>query len=276
MQTFGIDLATHDGTCGLCLIDWGSDRARVMNVEVGRFTNDVLVDKTRHVLDEGGWAGIDAPFGFPARFSQAVQLWDSAGAVLDDEGEAPLWLHPAGRKRWNATTRRLTDGYVAWRQYEDHQAGARHTNWPLSAVVERITPTVLRCARLLWELSEGHIIDRIGYDSRIIETYPAAALRLWKFSTDGYKDKKQDASRVAIVEKLESEVPWLDLGVHRAEFVAHDDALDALICAMTARLAGLPGRATDPVTAGVDLDMNRVRREGWIHLPLEAQMDTLL
>jgi predicted nuclease with RNAse H fold len=223
-----------------------------------------------------GWIGIDAPFGFPTSFAESVRAWMAEGVVLDRSEPAPAWLHNAGQKRWNPVTRRITDAYIALRQHEARREGETHINWPLSAVVERITPTVLRAAGLLAALREGALVDRIGFESRIVEVYPAAALRLWGFSTKGYKDKQQNDARQSILRGLKERAPWLDLGGYEGELAESDDAIDALVCALVARLASRPDRCTAPEKAGMQLDTDEIATEGWIHLPPTDDLAMLL
>src|SRR5438128_1051200 len=99
MRTLGIDLATTDGSTGICEIDWHD---RTSTVEVGQFADEVIVGRIRDVRQRGGWISIDAPFGFPAAFTRSVQDWWTVGKVrLEADHEIQ---------------RRVSDGYVAVRQ----------------------------------------------------------------------------------------------------------------------------------------------------------------
>jgi len=122
-----------------------------------------LLAKMKAVLDSEGWVAIDAPFGFPHEFSKQLRSWVSDGRTKPWPKEDQL-------------TWRETERFVS-QQLKQLQAGSRP--WPLSVVVEKITPTAMRCAHLLSELNSGRPVDRIGFSSRIVETYPVAALRLW-------------------------------------------------------------------------------------------------
>ena len=68
--------------------------------------------------------------------------------------------------------------------------------------------------------------------------------------------------REALLAGLGAEAAWLGLGAYGELCRTSDDALDAVIAALTAR-AKATGRATGPEPQ----DLERARREGWIVLP---------
>jgi Protein of unknown function (DUF429) len=262
MRTLGIDLATRNGATGVCEIDWNG-HARVGSVMVGSPDDDELVDRVRRVVNAGGWVAIDAPFGFPRAFTEAVTAWSADRPVARANLPAPGWLSAAAP--WDPINRRLTDGYVHVRLSEAHAPGDASVPWPLSSVVERITPTVIRCAELLSRTTST--VDRVGFGSRIVEAYPVAALRLWGFATAGYKGKYGGPARQQLLRRLKQHAPWLDLNGFEESLVASDDSLDALICALVARLAAHPDRISGPGATEVAMDVETIRAEGWIHLP---------
>lgn len=253
MRTLGIDLATSNGSTGICEVDW---RHRTATVEVGRFEDEVITARIREVRGEGGWTSIDAPFGFPAAFNRSVQNWQTAGTV-PVESDHDL-------------RRRVTDGYIAKRQAEIKAEGmpGRWNTWPLSPVVDLITPTVIRCARILAAVHDGAPIDRIGLTSRVVEAYPISVLRAWAIATNNYKNVAAHCD--LIFEKLSelTAVPRPAL-VGRPAKGCDDDAVDALVCALLARVVALADGATGPAAAGDTYasQLDTVREEGWIHLP---------
>jgi hypothetical protein len=85
VKTLGIDLATEDHVTGVCLVDWSASPPCVETVETGTaktgMDDDALADQVRAVVDDGGWAAIDAPFGFPQAFTDAGtdRYWQGSG-----------------------------------------------------------------------------------------------------------------------------------------------------------------------------------------------------
>jgi predicted RNase H-like nuclease len=262
VRTLGIDLATRNGATGVCEIDWDA-RARVVSVMVGSPDDDELVDRVRSAIKTAGWVAIDAPFGFPRAFTEALAAWSADRPIALAHLDTPDWL--SAEAPWDPINRRLTDGYVHMRLREAHAPGDPSITWPLSAVVERITPTVIRCAELLSRTTST--IDRIGFGSRIVEVYPVAALRLWGFATAGYKGKHGGSARQQLLHRLGQQAPWLDLDGFEESLVASDDSVDALICALLARLAAHPDRISGPSATDLPMDVETISAEGWIHLP---------
>jgi len=253
MRTLGIDLATTDGTTGICEIDW---RSRKSTVEVGRFADDLIAERVLTVQREGGWTSIDAPFGFPAAFSRSVHEWASSGRI-PFETEHDI-------------RRRLSDSYVAERQaaIKSESMPGSWNPWPLSSVVDLITPSAIRCARILTAVHNGQAVDRIGLTSRVLEAYPIAALRGWNVTTRRYKTVAADCEAVLgeLCKAVRIESPVL---IGRLPSGCEDDAVDAFVCALVARVVALADGSTGPEVVG-DYDaaqLDTVRTEGWIHLP---------
>ena len=147
--------------------------------------------------------------------------------------------------------------------------------WPLSVSANFIGLTAMRCAGLLDALAP---VDRAGA-GRVVEVYPAAALRVWERAggvvrggalwRSGYKQAADRGRGVleAMLIELQSQLPALTF-VPGAEKLCRDshDAFDALVCALVARASankqtGLPQSGEQARLAGV---------EGWIHLPSVA------
>lgn len=109
-------------------------------------------------MSTADWTGIDAPFGWPAEFLEAITQWATQGAWAKRDRD---------RLRF-----RETDRFVQ-----------RTARLPLSVSSDRIAVPAMRCASLLTALGErragaGGSIDRSG-DDRVVEVYPGAALVQW-------------------------------------------------------------------------------------------------
>lgn len=254
MRTLGIDLATTEGSTGICEINWDD---RTATVSVGKFTDADLAERIRSVQRAGGWTSIDAPFGFPAAFVRAVHDWDRAGTVpaeTDDE-----------------LRRRVTDRYVHVRQAaikEEGRIPGGWNPWPLSSVVDLITPTVIRCARILTAVNAGSKVDRVGFESHVVEAYPISALRIWDVPTNKYKTVPDDCERIFEVLCRRTGVAHPVASGGYAD--SHkDDAVDAFVCALLARVVALAGGASGPehLDDSFDASPDIVRQEGWIHMP---------
>jgi hypothetical protein len=79
------------------------------------------------------------------------------------------------------------------------------------------------------------------------------------------------AARQALIDALLERTPWLDLGAYVDLCADSDDALDALIAALTSRAAAL-SRTSTPDDAHL---RQQARREGWIVLP-EVLLESLV
>lgn len=218
--------------------------------------NEELVD----LMLDSDWVGIDAPFGWPADFIEAVTTWSKSGAWPEVDRD---------KLRFRATDR----------------AVRRKARLPLSVSSDRIAMTAMRCAALLTTYAErrfgaGAQVERSG-DDHVVEVYPAAALVLWsdeaaglRLNPQGYKGTSPEAGprRRVLVEALELGAAWLDLaGDSRELCIGSDHAIDALLCSMVARAAekgitARPGTKDETMLASV---------EGWIHLPTSPSLDSL-
>lgn len=248
VRTLGIDLATTNGSTGLCEVDWATGASLI---EVGRFPDRDLVARMQAVREDGGWVAIDAPFGFPTTFTAAVRDWDGHGQITTPDARDLI--------------RRITDIRVAERQQEAKiAAGAKWFCWPLSAVVERITPTAIRCAGLLSSLEEGPV-DRVGLQSQVIEVYPIASLRLWGADTNHYKQDPDDSRKALRVLCARTGLAMPD-GLSDVRPKVLDDVVDAFACALMARTAAMTNGRTGP-DGFTTQELDVIDREGWIHLP---------
>lgn len=262
MITLGIDLASRNGKTGLCQMAWAHDGSvTVAEPEVGHFEDGLLVDRIKSVQKAGGWVGIDAPFGFPIAFTEGLSTWERrsriepfAGLTFED-GCCPR----CRAEGWDPLIRRYTDMIVHTRLKV--AKGLTGSSWPLSSVVERITPTTVRCAQLLSKTTRSPV-DRVGLGkSRVVEVYPKAALTLWGFSTEGYKATENTTARRDLVKRLKKALGGATLS---STFAGSDDCIDALVSACIARAVAC-GQTDEP-----DLPAGHAS-EGWIHLPTKGR-----
>ncbi len=243
MITLGIDLASRPERTAACAIEWTGARARVVDIACGQ-DDDALVKR----IAGADKAGLDVPFGWPEAFVEAVARFHAGG----DWPEATL----------TALRFRETDRVVA----------ARTGRWPLSVSTDLIGVPAFRAARLFSRLAENDVaVDRAG-GGRLVEVYPAAALRRWGLSSTGYKRREGRASLAALLGELQRRTRgWLDLGAAARRLCgASDDALDALVAALVARAAAL-GLCEAPPLELAEV----VAREGWIALPATDALDRL-
>jgi len=232
VKTLGIDLAAKPKKTAACMIDWRDGRAVVLSLQSG------LEDRALYeLIVEADKVGIDAPFGWPDEFVEAVAghhglgPWPGAGSADPNDFRASL--------SYRETDRRVME-----------------VRRPLSVSTDKIGVTAMRCAGLL-HLIDG--VDRAGLGP-VAEVYPAAALVRWGHQSGAYKAKLAKEALPPMVEAIRSGLPELE----PADFdlAENDDVFDALICALVARAAVLG--LTDPPPPEL---LERARREGWIHLP---------
>ncbi len=199
--------------------------------------------------------GIDAPFGWPIEFVDAVTAYC-------DEGRWPV--EDPSRLALRETDLRV-------RELTRQQPLSVSTGW--------LAWPAMRCAGLLAQLAEGK--DRTGR-GKVVEVYPAAALRRWGMSPSdwpddpgGYKgpDPASAERRRRLAAMISSEVSGrlrLSPGfVERLE--ESDDELDAFICALVVRAVEV-GRS-EPIPEHA---LERAEKEGWIHLPLDEPLSASL
>lgn len=260
----GIDLAARPAKTAVCLLRWGADGPTVVALCRGRADDGTelhtkWLSTTAYGIrgDYGGpitKVGIDAPFGWPAPFLDAVAAYRNA----------PSW--PTGLDNPLDDCRlRETDRAV-------HRRAAK---WPLSVTSDKIAVPAMRCASLLTDIA-----DRVGPDTVLrdgtglcCEVYPDPALRWWTNAHPGalapresYKGPERGSRRVALLEALTERLPLKDPDRLLRHVADEDDYLDALLCALVARATEL-GRTAPPAS---ELERERAQAEGWIHLPTAA------
>jgi predicted nuclease with RNAse H fold len=236
--TVGIDVAAQPERTAGCWIRWDNGVGTVEQVE-----QPLADDRLRSILadDSVNKVGIDVPLGWPTAFVAAI------GAYY------------AG-KPWPAATtsdliRRVTDWHV-------RQATQQ---LPLSLSTDRIAYPAMRIAALLPVPT-----DRTG-EGRIVEVYPAAALRRWGLPWQQYKRTKGLTALGELLTGLRHAAPWL--GAEKrwwSWFEARDDAFDALVASLVAR-ASARGLC-DPIPSE---HVAVAQAEGWIALPKENSLPDL-
>ncbi len=240
MRTLGIDLAAQPANTASCAIDWEFDRAVVSPPELD-LTDGHLLGQ----IAKADKVGIDAPFGWPDEFVEAVAA------------HARLEAFPTTDRsilRYRAADRFVMD----------------RVRRPLSVSSDRIAVPAMRCARLIAQVGdELEGVDRTG-SGRLVEVYPAASLEAWGMDPKGYK--RDHVARERLAEAITNVCPWLVLSEEaRTRCVETDHGLDAFVSSLTARATALG------LTHGPPQGMqHRSRREGWIHLPAEASLTRLI
>lgn len=246
MQTLGIDLAAEPKGTAIAVLDWSGAQPVLAQVRTG-VSDDEIVERALAV----DFAALDAPLGWPDPMVEYLLRH------RDGPAEAPVGLNGLQWRR--SVTRRTTDLHVAV------TTGVT----PLAVGADRIAAVALRAAGLQARLAAaGRPVDRCG--SWLVEVYPAAALAVWGLPNKTYKRAQNLAGLGQLVDRLHEAVPALHLGEHEALCRRSDDALDAVLCAVLARAAGL-GKTGAPDATG----QQTARREGWIHLPTSPLTDLL-
>lgn len=236
--TLGIDLASQAKLTAACVIEWTPAHAEIRVLRAGVDDAGIIqLARDRAVTK----VGIDAPFGWPQMFVDAVSSYMASGS-------------------WPATAPqelafRTTDRYV-------REITGR---LPLSVSADRIAYTAMRCASLLTKLAKGKRVDRTGR-GLAAEVYPAAALRQWELAATGYKGPGEDQKRARaelIRGARSATAAWLHITDSQlAQLDENDHLLDAFLAAMIARAAAV----------GLALPIPRehwaaAEAEGWIQLP---------
>jgi len=243
MRTLGIDLAAEPTRTAACLIEWHPGQAVVQDLLTGCDDQKLLM-----MIGEADRVGIAAPFGWPDAFINAITLHHSFGR----------WPGPDRKSlRFRASDRFVTD-----------LTGL----WPLSVSTDRIGVTAMRCAYLLDQLKQGGVpVDRSGV-GKIMEVYPAAALKIWDFDPRRYKQTVGRENLLLLVKSLVDGRPWLTLPEKtRRRCEESDDAFDALIASFVTRAVAV-GRTHMPAPEQVE----QVTREGWIHMPTFRDVNELV
>lgn len=240
MRVLGIDLAAQPRNTGIVLLEPRRPGRWRAEVPAEAATDEHLVDLGARV----DLVGVDAPLGWPIAFVDAVSA---------HENRRP-W---PGTKDRRVLTHRHTDDVV-----RDHGRGQ-----PMSASADKLGHVAMRCALLQrdWAHRWGAPANRDG-SGRLVEVYPAAALRAWRLPARGYKGASAEAgrARAAIFAGVQrGTAGWLDTAPIRSACIDSDHTLDALVSAVVAAAARW-GQTYRPDTVE---DRHCAVLEGWIHVP---------
>lgn len=241
VKTIGIDISSQPLATASCSILWENGQARLESAE--HSVDDARLESL--LLEPAAKIGIDVPLGWPDEFIAAL--------VRHRDGA------PFGEADTGVLVRRRTDTWV-WRTTQQ---------LPLSVSTDRISYPAMRFARVADRL-QGLLIDR-GGSGKVVEVYPAAALRVWKLQYRRYKRDKGRDVLAAIVDEIADRCPWFsaDDGWTRA-LIQNDHIFDAFVCALVAR-AHATARC-HPIPAE---DAEAAGREGWIAVPNESTLEGL-
>ena len=239
--TLGIDLASADATTAACSIEWTGEAARIVELRpTGVQDKDIV-----QLAAKADVTGIDAPFGWPLPFAESLTAY-TRGEPWPKAKDDALWF-------------RATDAHATTK------SGGRP---PLSVSSDRIARPAVRAALLLTLLGrKGKAVARDGTD-RIIEVYPAGAMRSWHLSMHGYKRPNATDVRTALATELLDGARITASNEQRRDLAATDHALDAFVAALVARAFAI-GRVLPPPADLADI----ARVEGWLYLPAGSLAD---
>jgi predicted nuclease with RNAse H fold len=235
--TAGVDLAAEPQGTALAVIEWSSDSATVVDLQLG-VTDEPIVQVSSQVTK----LGIDCALGWPQEFVNfMVQQADVNLSGHDFDGGMD----------WRRT--------LAYRE-TDRNVREQTGRWPLSVSTDRLGLTAMRCAGLLSRLkAEGVMIDRSG-TGLVAEVYPGASLRLWGFTTTGYRSSAD--IRRELLSEVKAHAPWFVPGEYEDLMISSCDAFDAVIAAFAARAVAM-GQYLPPREGQLAL----AKVEGWVTLP---------
>ncbi|MFD1051036.1 DUF429 domain-containing protein, partial [Kibdelosporangium lantanae] len=211
MRTVGIDLAAEPAKTAIAVVEWRSQVAEVVAVELPGTDEAVL----RHSV-AADKVGIDCPLGWPDNFVRFLNAHHEHRLSFPDEVSSAEWRRSLAYRRTDEYVR-STVGII-----------------PLSVATDRIGVTAMRAARLQVLLAaHGHTIDRAG-SGLVVEVYPAAGLFRWDLPSRRYKGNDGRTELSSLVDQLQRAAPWLLLGANEQTCRRSDHVLDAVVSALLA------------------------------------------
>jgi predicted nuclease with RNAse H fold len=245
VRTAGIDLSSQDRKSAACVMEWSDYRAEIISLDLS--VSDEVITRLIGEVDK---LGIDIPLGWPIAFAEAIAKHSRDGT-------------------WPETYRHADIEAYRYRRTDVH-VREKVALVPLSVSTDRIGIPAMRSAALLATIRPRVPLDGSG---RVVEVYPAAALRRWGLSWRQYKGSEHAEERCALVEAFAAKTgDWLGLSHQdRTRCEDSDDAFDALIAACVARASAV--KVVEPIP---EADLDAARREGWIALPSEGSLGTLV
>jgi predicted nuclease with RNAse H fold len=205
----GIDLAAEPKGTALDVIEFSKNKTKLIYLQQG-LDDQALIADTQNAEK----IGIDCAFGWPIQFADFIAMHK------------------------NLESKYLIDGGMDYRRElsfreTDREIRRLTGRWPLSVSTDRLGLTAIRGAGLLSRYQGmGIEVDRAG-SKLLVEVYPGATLRNWKFDTTGYRINPEDRAR--LLEKLETQSHWLDLSLFRTQMIESADRFNAVIAALAAR-----------------------------------------
>jgi predicted nuclease with RNAse H fold len=237
MITIGIDMSSQPTNTAACVIEWNESNIHV-HAPALRCDDGKLDD----LIKEHGFqavVGIDAPFGWPAPFVEAVANWSF--------------------DKWDPKICKV----LRFRETDRVVNEITKIN-PLSVSTDLISLPAMRTMALLHRHSDTGRSD-------FYEVYPAASLKCWSIPSAGYKkDKDGKKSRDVRDEMIKTLLSQLPLIGSPSMYAETDHAPDALIASLTARAAA---KGLTEKSNGYQVDL--AKSEGWIHLPFPDCLDRL-
>ncbi len=216
MRTAGVDLSAEARGTAIAYIDWAGPRPVLDMVQVGADDSTVL-----SALGNPERAAVDCPLGWPEPFIDFL--------VAHRAGRAAAPVGQTGLEWRRSLSRRATDLHVA-----ETLPGLV----PLAVGADRIAAVAMRAAVLLAALADaGQPVDRSG-GGRLVEVYPAAALRVWGLASRSYKGGGNRPALSLLVDELQAALPSLAWQGHERTCRESDDAFDAVVCAIGNYSAG--------------------------------------
>ena len=245
MRTLGIDLSANPAKTGACGVDWDTGAVTFLD----RPTSDEQLIEAAQRVD---LTAIDVPLGWPDGFIDAVV------AHRDRTGWPPIDTPPP-------------DDRIPLRYRTTDLLTRTGGSQPLSVSSDLIGVAAMRGARIQRLLETAGVpVDRSGVSGRVIEAYPAAALRVWGLSSWKYKGTTNAEACRILARELTDRCGPLSAAAAACLDGCDDDGLDAFVCALVAR-AALAGNTTRPGPEHVEV----ARREGWIHVP-SVDLDSII
>lgn len=234
MPTYtGIDLSASERNTGVCRLT-----VTPQGVEIDVLRQRFNDEHVCQIIIDSDLTAIDVPLGWPEAFSDAIHAHRNR-----------RWA-PTARERWHDLRYRLTD-----------QAAHDRLGWNvLTASADKLGVTAMRMADIEMKLATayGIRVDRSGMSGRVLETYPAGAVRMW---TDSGRPTKKSAPDMFLPLVDEIDATWT--GDSRHHLMNSDHAFDALVAAFVA-WARDTGATHPPVAAQ---ERRAAATEGWLHLP---------